>query len=445
MKWLQGVRWKDSNQFIHLLLSRSLLKWLFFGGVVGLLTGSASAIFLKSLEYVTNIRLDNPWVLFLLPIGGAVVSFLYYKYGLNSAKGNNLIIEQIQDQDNESVPLRMTPLVLFGTLVTHLLGGSAGREGTAVQMGGSLAEQFGKWLKVGPVDRKILLMCGISGGFGSVFGTPIAGAVFAIEVIVLGMVRYDALIPCFVASFTGNLVAMNVWGVTHVHFDMGAVPVLTFMVVLKVIVASICFGLAGLLFSELTHFFKKTFTTVFRNPMIKSSVGGVIIILMVYVIGSRDYLGLGVNLISQSFEDNVHPFAFLGKILFTSVTLGAGFQGGEVTPLFAIGATLGNSLAAMLQLYAPFLAALGFIAVFCGATNTPLACFLMGIELFGSEGAIYLFIACLISYLFSGHTGIYTSQLIGVSKSPLVHVPLGTNLSSIKNQRKKIRESPKKE
>ena len=406
-------------------LLRFLLKWIFFGSVVGLLTGSASAIFLKSLDYVTDVRLMNPWLLFLLPLGGALVSYLYYKYGKNSAKGNNLIIEQIQGREYEPVPLRLTPLVLLGTLVTHLLGGSAGREGTAVQMGGSLAEQFGRWLKVGPVDRKILLMCGISGGFGSIFGTPIAGAVFALEVIVLGMMRYDALIPCFIASFTGNWVAMNLWGVTHVQFQMGTVPSLTFIVLLKVIVASICFGLTSMFFSELTHFFKKTFAFIFHNPMIKTAVGGIIIILMVYVVGSRDYLGLGVPLISQSFEENVHPFAFLGKLIFTSVTLGAGFQGGEVTPLFAIGATLGNSLAGVLQLYAPFLAALGFIAVFCGATNTPLACFLRGIELIGTEGALFMFIACLVSYVFSGNSGIYTSQMIGVSTSPPLKIPEG--------------------
>ncbi|OAB41737.1 voltage-gated chloride channel family protein [Paenibacillus glacialis] len=438
MNRIRKIGLNISSQFIHVLILQSFLKWIFFGAVVGLLSGTASALFLKSLEYVTHIRLVNPWVLFLLPLGGAFVSYLYYKYGMNSTKGNNLIIEQIQERAYEHVPLRMAPLVLFGTLVTHLLGGSAGREGTAVQMGGSLAEQFGKWIKVGPIDRQILLMCGISGGFGSVFGTPIAGAIFAIEVIALGMMRYDALIPCFVASFVGNMVAMDLWGVTHIQYDMGEIPSLTLIVLLKVLVAAVCFGLVSMIFSELTHFLKKNFASIMPNPMLKSAIGGVIIILMVYLIGSRDYLGLGMPLISQSFEDNVHPFAFLGKLLFTSVTLGAGFQGGEVTPLFAIGATLGNSLAGMLQLYAPFLAALGFIAVFCGATNTPIACFLMGIELFGSEGAIYMFIACLVSYLFSGYTGIYTSQLIGVSKSNLLKVPYGINISSVKIKRKKM-------
>lgn len=444
MNRIRKLGFNGSNPWTHVLLLRSFLKWIFFGGVVGVLSGTASAVFLKSLDYVTQIRLDNPWVLFLLPLGGACISYLYYKYGKNSIKGNNLIIEQIQEQTYEPIPLRMTPLVLLGTLITHLLGGSVGREGTAVQMGGSLAEQFGKWLKIGPMDRRILLMCGISGGFGSVFGTPIAGAVFAIEVIAIGMVRYEALIPCFVASFVGNIVAMNLWGVTHIHYHIGEVPVLSMMVLLKVILAAACFGLTSLCFSELTHFLKKIFTSILPNPMLKSVVGGVIIIIMVYLIGSRDYLGLGIPLITESFGDTVHPLAFLGKLVFTSVTLGSGFQGGEVTPLFAIGATLGNSLAGVLHLYAPFLAALGFIAVFCGATSTPLACFIMGIEIFGSEGAIFMFIACLVSYLFSGHTGIYTSQLIGVSKSHLLQVPLGSNLSSLKNNHKQVKDSTSK-
>lgn len=423
-----------ADKFINPVLLRSFMKWIFFGGVVGLLSGTASAWFLISLDYVTDVRILNPWTLFLLPLGGALVSYLYYKYGQNSSKGNNLIIEQIQQNPNEVIPLRMAPLVLFGTLVTHLLGGSAGREGTAVQMGGSLAEWFGKWIRVGPIDRKILLMCGISGGFGSIFGTPIAGAIFGLEVIAFGIIRYNALIPCFIASFIGNVVASNLWGVHHIHYQMGEVPALTLMVVLKVVFASILFGLTSVLFSEMTHFMKRTFTRFFRNPMIKSAVGGVVIIGLVYLVGSRDYLGLGIPLIADSFDKDVNPLSFLWKLIFTATTLGSGFQGGEVTPLFAIGATLGNALSGWLHLYAPFLAGLGFIAVFCGATNTPIACLLMGIELFGSEGALFMFIACLVSYLFSGHSGIYTSQQIGVSKSHLLLIPEGSTLSSIKKK-----------
>ncbi|MFC3746778.1 voltage-gated chloride channel family protein [Paenibacillus sp. GCM10012306] len=425
-------RWMAfAGERTHLAIWTTVVKWIILGSCVGIITGTASALFLKSLDYVTTLRIEHSWLLFLLPLGGALVSYLYFRYGQDSAKGNNLILENIQS-GGVPIPLRMAPLVLFGTLVTHLFGGSAGREGTAVQMGGSLADSFGRWIRISPLDRKILLMCGISGGFGSIFGTPLAGTLFGLEVIALGVISHQALLPCFAASFVGDLIATRLWKVHHIHYAVSEFPALGFLVVLKVLLASLIFGLVGMLFSQLTHFLKKHFTLLIKNPMVKSALGGVIIIALVYLVGSRDYLGLGLPLIADSFQGEVSPFAFLWKLLFTSLTLGTGFQGGEVTPLFAIGATLGHTLAGLLHMYGPFLASLGFIAVFCGATNTPIACFLMGIELFGSGGAIYMFMACVVSYLFSGHTGIYTSQLIGVSKSHLISVPEGTTLARVK-------------
>jgi len=442
-KWIE--RWTGlAGRTSHLALWSSFLKWIVLGGAVGVLSGTASAFFLHGLDFVTKLRLQHGWLLFLLPLGGALVSYLYMKFGKNSAKGNNLILEQI-GEGQETIPLRMAPLVLFGTLVTHLLGGSAGREGTAVQMGGSLAEWFGKMIRIDAADRKILLMCGISGGFGSVFGTPLAGTVFGLEVIAIGLISHRALLPCFSAAFVGDLVATHVWKVHHLHYQIGRVPGIELPIVLKVVIASVLFGLVSLLFSELTHALKRRFAAMFPNAAIKSAVGGALVILLVAVVGTRDYLGLGIPLIQDSFQGEVSPLAFLWKLLFTSLTLGTGFQGGEVTPLFAIGATMGHSLAAIFGLYAPFLAALGFIGVFCGATNTPIACFIMGIELFGSDAAVYLFIACLVSYLFSGHTGIYTSQRIGVSKSRLLVVPDGTTLATVKELRNKERSNRQNE
>lgn len=434
-RWKQ--RWSDrTEKWWFAAAISTLLKWVILGSGVGVLAGTASAFFLKSLDYVSGVRIANPWLLFLLPLGGALVSLLYSKYGGSSAKGNNLILEQVHNA-SEAIPLRMAPLVLIGTLITHLFGGSAGREGTAVQMGGSLAEWFGRMLRVKPADRRILLILGISGGFGSIFGTPLAGTVFGLEVLAIGLISQEALIPAFIASFTGNLTAASLWGVTHLHYPIGEIPALSVPVLLKVVLASVLFGLASVLFSELTHALKKGYTYLFRNPVLKSAAGSIVIIILVYALGTRDYLGLGLPLIEDSFTGEVTPFAFMGKLVFTSLTLGAGFQGGEVTPLFAIGATLGHSLAGLLHLYGPFLAALGFIAVFCGAANTPIACFLMGIELFGGDGAVYFFIACLVSYLFSGHTGIYTSQQIGISKSPLWSFSQGTTLARARQHKKK--------
>ncbi|WP_079912613.1 voltage-gated chloride channel family protein [Paenibacillus sp. 32352] len=432
MRNLARTAYLYAEKVMHLALLGSLIKWIFYGGIIGVLSGSASALFLASLDFATGHRLQYPWLLFLLPFGGALMSYFYFKIGKNSGKGNNLILEQIQG-GQESIPFRMAPLVLLGTFLTHLFGGSAGREGTAVQMGGSFSELVGKLFKVDEADRKMLLMCGVSSGFGSVFGTPLAGAIFGLEVAAVGLVSYQALIPCFVASFVGDLVT-TAWGIHHIHYVMGPVPALSVPVVLKVVLASVVFGFASILFSELTHTLKAWYAKLFGNPMVRSFAGGIVIIALVSLFGTRDYLGLGIPLLQESFEGPVPHWAFLWKTIFTALTLGAGFQGGEVTPLFVIGATLGNALADLLHLSAPFLAGLGFIAVFSGATNTPIACFVMGMELFGSEGMLYMFMACAVSYLFSGHTGIYTSQQIAVSKSRLHPIPDKATLATVRQR-----------
>ncbi|MGO4182779.1 voltage-gated chloride channel family protein [Paenibacillus sp. TAF43_2] len=398
----------DVRHFAPHTLAKYMLKWLFIAGVIGILSGSASALFLASLEFVTETRVQHLWLLWLLPLGGAFVSYLYLKFGKEAGRGNNLIIEQIHT-GNSSIPLRMAPLVLIGTLITHLFGGSAGREGTAVQIGGSLAEWFGKLIKRSPLDRKIILMCGISSGFGAVFGTPLAGTIFGLEVLAIGVISYEALLPCFIASYVGHLVA-TAWGIQHISYSTGDVPPLDWLLIVKVFIASVLFGLAALLFTQLVRGFKRLFSKWFKSPVLKSFLGGLFIIALVYAIGTRDYLGLGIPLLEQSFQEAVSPFVFLLKTLFTAITLGTGFQGGEVTPLFVIGSTLGSALAGLLHVSVPLLAAIGFISVFSGAAKTPIACFIMGIELFGAEGAIYMFIGCVIAFICSGRKGIYEAQ-----------------------------------
>ncbi|WP_258535673.1 voltage-gated chloride channel family protein [Bacillus sp. 03113] len=422
-----------SSQRMHVGLLFYVFKWIILGGGVGILAGSASAFFLASLDWATKTQQTYLWLLFLLPIGGAFVSLLYWKFGQNSSKGNNLIIEQAHGA-KESVPFRMAPLVLFGTVVTHLFGGSAGREGTAVQMGGAFSELVGKLFKLDEIDRKIIMICGISSGFGSVFGTPLAGTVFGLEVLAIGLIRHEAIFPSFVAAFIGDIVT-SAWGIHHHQYHIGSIPELSWLLIVKIVIASILFGLTSTLFSELTHWLKTTYTKLFPNPVIKSFIGGLIVVVLVYIVGTRKYLGLGIPLIDQAFDGTVSFFTFLMKLIFTALTLGAGFQGGEVTPLFVVGSTLGSALGDILYVSIPFLAALGFIGVFCGATSTPIACFIMGIELFGSEASIYLFIACLFSYLFSGHTGIYTSQQIEVSKNRWIEIPKQATLASVKKKR----------
>jgi H+/Cl- antiporter ClcA len=425
------------NLNMSTILGISFLKWIVISTIVGTLTGSVAALFLKSLEIATIFRDDNPWLLFLLPFGGAFVSFLYSKYGKNSSKGNNLIIDKI-NTSKDRIPLRMAPLVFLGTFITHLFGGSAGREGTGVQIGSSIAEGVGRLLKLDKVDTKIILMCGISSGFGSVFGTPLAGTIFGLEVAALGTMNYTGLIPCFISAFIGNI-ATDAWGIHHTHYNILQVPDITYDVVLKIIIAAILFGLISKLFSELTHKLKEVFSSSFENTSIKGMVGGVIIIAFTYIVGTRDYLGLSLPLINNSFTGHVSPFAFLSKIVFTSFTLGTGFQGGEVTPLFVIGSTLGNTLSSLLNISPSFLAALGLIGVFAGATNAPITSFVLGLEMFGSSGIEYMFMTCAISYLFSGHSGIYTSQKIGISKSKLIKVPKESTLAYYRE--KKIKET----
>lgn len=418
-----GRRW--ATEFVPLF--RGMLLAL----PVAVLAGSASALFLQALDWVTAMQWQSPQLLWALPVGGLLVGLPYHFWGRGSDKGNNLILEEIHAPGG-GVPARMAPLVLLGTLVTHLFGGSAGREGTAVQMGGSLASLLSRWFRVGTASRRMMLMCGVSAGFGSVFGTPLAGAVFAMEVLVVGRVQYEALVPVLLASIVGDATC-SAWGVHHTiyHLDVapGAGSHAAFHAVLlvKVAGAAICFGLASRLFSEVTHGLQRCFARVLPFAPLRPVVGGLLVIGLVFLTGTRDFLGLGVHAppggavsIMSSFEPGgASGWSWLGKLLFTSVTLGSGFKGGEVTPLFYVGATLGNAIGALLQEPVGLFAALGFIAVFAGAANTPLACTLMGIELFGAHYAVYFAVACFVAFMASGHSGIYLSQRMAAGKGAI--------------------------
>lgn len=390
--------------------------------------GTAVAFFLWLLSAAIHFRFGHPWLLYLLPLAGVLIHFAYRVYGKSSEKGNNLIIDEIHEP-GAGVPKRLGPLILFTTVLTHLFGGSAGREGTAVQIGGSIAHWFGSMFKLEADSLRIVLTAGIAAGFGAVFGTPLTGAVFAIEVLTVGRMKYDASLACLIAGYIGDVTVAE-WRVKHTAYHINQIPYLTAgwhtsinfefigWLILKVIIASIAFGLASFAFAEATHNIKKGFLKLFKHAWMIPVCGGLIIIGLTFIIGKPDYLSLGVEpeypgavtIVSAFQNGGAHFFSWLWKLIYTAITLGTGFKGGEVTPLFYIGATLGNTLATLLNAPVSLFAGLGFIAVFSGATKTPIACSIMGMELFGPQYGVFFVIACFVAYLFSGRSGIYSSQ-----------------------------------
>lgn len=423
---------KIKNSFEQFRIASHLIRWSFLAIPLAIAVGAMVAFFLWALDWATNTRWENSWLIFFLPLAGILIFLLYGYWGKNAEAGNNLIMDEIH-KPGGGIPFRMAPLVLLTTVLTHLFGGSAGREGTAVQMGGSLASFMARHLKLDHRDTRIILMAGMAAGFGAVFGTPVTGAIFALEVLAIGRIKYDALIPCLIASLVADITCSSL-SIHHTQYSiayvtdrsLNALPFISFDLVLlaKVIGAGFLFGLASFLFSKLSHQIKTLSHRYLVHKWLIPVAGAILVIGISYGLGTFDYLGLGVtspnptgvSIVSAFSAGGADYLSWFWKLLLTAITLGMGFKGGEVTPLFFIGATLGNTIALLTGAPVDLLAALGFIAVFAGATNTPLACTMMGVELFGSEHVVYYAVACFTAYYFSGHSGIYQSQRIAVSK-----------------------------
>ena len=440
--WACAYRWpsapssdesskKTSRPPEQFALFGHVVKWLVLATAVGALSGSASAVLLVALDAATTTREAHRWLVWMMPVAGFAVGWIYLRVGQSVEAGNNLLIDEIHDPQRV-IPLRMAPLILFGTVVSHLFGASVGREGTAVQMGGALADQITRAFKLSAPQRRILLMAGISAGFASVFGTPLAGALFGLEVLAIGRMRYEALLACVVAAVVGDQ-ATTWWGVHHTHYAAGVVPALTVWTLTATLIAGGIFGVVGMIFADASHRLSAFVKRHIVCAPLRSLIGGTLIAAALWRFNAWQYAGLGIPSIVEAFVKPSAPWDFAAKMAFTVASLGTGFKGGEVTPLFYIGATLGNALAPVLQMPIPLLAALGFVGVFAGAANTPWACTLMAIELFGAPIGIYAAVACVVSYLFSGHTGIYRAQRVGISKHR--HYPEGLKLGDVQAYR----------
>jgi len=384
------------------------------------LVGSATAWFLIALDFVTIWRTNHIWVVNFLPLIGLGIGFAYHYFGADAKKGNDLILEIHQATETASttntksfsikpIPLIMAPLIFISSLLTHLGGGSAGREGTAVQMGGAIADQFTSIFKLTTAERKTILIMGVSAGFAAVFGTPWAAAIFALEIMSFRKVKFENIIPSFLAAFGAHYICLA-WQVKHTVYSIDIIPSITVSTISWTMLAGIIFGLAALLFVYTGKIFQGLFSKIKFEPM-RPFIGGIIIALFIVVANSTKYIGLGIPSIMDAFNTPAGSFDFALKLLLTSLTLSAGFKGGEVTPLFFIGATLGNVLIWFIPLPMALLAGMGFVSVFAGATHCVIASIIMGIELFGIQAGMYVGIASLVAYFASGRNGIYNAKL----------------------------------
>lgn len=390
---------------------RTFLKWALIAVLTGAVSGFVGMAFHVSVEVATEIRGVHGSILYLLPIGGIIIVLIYKLCNYN--KGTDAVISSIRS--DESVSPVMAPLIFISTVITHLCGGSAGREGAALQIGGSIGSSIGKLISLDEKDMHLIVMCGMSGVFSALFGTPLTATFFALEVTSVGIMYYSALIPCIASALTAYALTLF-YNIEPTHFILNVIPDISVSVILQVIaIAALC-ALLSIVFCTVMHQSEKRLKKLIKNDYLRIIAGGIAIIALTYIVGCRDYNGAGMNIITDAINGSARKSAFMWKIVFTAITIGAGYKGGEIVPTFFIGATFGCVIAKLIGLDAGFGAALGMVAMFCGVLNCPIASIILSIELFGSQGIILFALTSAISYMLSGYYGLYSSQKIMYSK-----------------------------
>ena len=389
------------------------IKWVIFALIVGSIVGALATAFHFSISIATMVREKNPWIVFLLPIGGLIIVRCYRLVKEEKELSTNSVLSAIHS--NEKLPLKMAPLIFVSTVITHLFGGSAGREGAALQLGGSIGNGLGAFFHFNDDDKHIMIMCGMSAAFAALFGTPMAAAIFSMEVISVGIMQYSALVPCVVSSLAAFSVA-QLFGVGKEQFLIEHIPNLTIFSAAKVSILAVICAVVSIAFCILLHQTEHTFKKVFKNPYLRAVAGGCFIIVLTLLVGDQTYNGSGMHVIEEAVEGHVVPEAFLLKMIFTALTIGAGYKGGEIVPSLFIGASVGCMFGNFIGFSPSLCAAVGMTSLFCGVTNCPISSLLISFELFGYDGMPFYLLAVAFSYMLSGYYGLYSSQRIMYSK-----------------------------
>lgn len=415
------------------ILFVSIIKWVFLATLVGVIVGLSTTLFLKLLNWSSLLSSSKAYFFLLLPLA-LFLSAAIIKYVAPEAEGHGTekVIEAIHKRSGK-IKAAVVPVKLLATIITLAAGGSVGKEGPCAQIGGGLTSILADLFKFDDRDRKKLVICGISGGFASVFGTPIAGAIFGVEVLFIGNILYDVLLPSFISGIISYHVALSL-GITYFYHPLSFVPVFSEAFFLKMGLAGIFFGIVSVILIELLKLGNKLSEKLKTSKPVKGIIGGLALIGLTFIF-SKQYLGLGLDTIQSCLEGTkIIWFAFLLKIIFTSITLNFGGSGGIVTPIFFIGTSSGTLFAMLLGLDPSTLAAIGLVAVLAGAANTPIAASIMAVELFGSKVAPYATVACVISFLMTGHRSVYPSQILSIKKSPSLSIETGKEIEKVKAQ-----------